>query len=416
MIGSDTITAQAERTERGPDGSVTHTLPAVQRSLPTPVDFERISTLPIVQLFVVGRSGASLIHAFLDGHPEVLHVPHTFKFYDFVASHPGLLAKPSREVVETFVRWPVVAFLLDSRQSVIIGGRLGLQREIYVRFDVERLCAAFVSATSGIELTERTVFLGLVLAFGWCTGQDLGRVKIVFQHLHHGDWLFPARVLEPYNLHYLPPPPGPGSLRADKLVLSVRAPYESYLAYVKFTASHGLAEAPRLDLQQQFVRLLFQDWDRLAFAQRSGADTRVIRLEDLRKDSLGTMRGCARWLGIDDNSPCLEHLTYYGHAWHGDIFTEPRTVVHQVRPSRPIAWQERWLCDAVLGVEARRHGYRMGVTGPIKRLLLWLTVIWPAPELFELAIPDRWRRYRQAARRALTTVKFVQQIHRRWPA
>lgn len=391
------------------------TLPSEARPLPTAADFARISACPIVQLVVVGRSGSSLVHAFLDGHPQLLHVPHTFKFYDFMASDPTLSQRSAAEVVERFVTSPLVAHLLESNRSVIIGGRLGPQMAVYNRFDLDQFRRAFVSATAGAAMTERNIFVGLVIAFGWCAGQDLSRTKVVFQHLHHGDWLFPERLLEKYNYTIPRQVPATGSLRADKFILSVRAPYDAYLAYVKFTSSHGLADPARLDLQQQFTRLLLQDWDRLAHIVRSGLDYHVVRIEDLRQDAARAMQACARWLGLDQMEECLNHLTYYNYAWHGDIYTEPSTTVHQVRPSRPIAWQERWLCDALLGSEARNYGYRLGSSGWLKWRLLPLTVWWPAAGLFDATI-ESWReRYKAAADRARADLEFVTRLARQWP-
>ena len=72
-----------------------------------------------------GTGESRYMHAFLDGHPEVLHVPHTFKFYDFVAANPELLNAEPRVVAERFAGSPMVASLFDSSRSVIIGGRLG---------------------------------------------------------------------------------------------------------------------------------------------------------------------------------------------------------------------------------------------------------------------------------------------------
>ena len=61
-------------------------LPTGSRPLPGPDTLEHVLVCPIAQLIVAGRSGSALIHAYLDGHPEVLHIPHTFKFFDFVAA------------------------------------------------------------------------------------------------------------------------------------------------------------------------------------------------------------------------------------------------------------------------------------------------------------------------------------------
>ena len=396
-------------------GECTLVCPPPERRLPTVEDFRRVQQLPIAQLFVVGRSGSSLVHAFLDGHPEVLHIPHTFKFYDFIATYPGILSRPAAEIARCFVESPLVAHLMDSHESVIIGGRLGPEMQTYIRIDAERFCAAFVNVTGGAALTERSLFVALVLTYGWCVGQDLARVNVVLQHLHHGDWLFPERLLERSNYHPPLPEDRVQPLRADKYVLSVRAPYDAFLAYVKFTGSHGLPPAERLDLQEKFIRFLEQDWDRLAIIEASNVPHFVAHLEDFRWDAKAVMKDLARFLGINPDLPCLHHLTYYGFAWHGDIYTEPSTTVLKARPSRPIRWQERWILDALVGPDARRHGYRTGIVGPVKWKLLPWTVRFPAADLYDPSISSPDERRRGAEERASARVTFARQLAAQWP-
>jgi hypothetical protein len=185
---------------------------------------------------------------------------------------------------------------------------------------------------------------------------------------------------------------------------------------MKFAGSHGLSSTQRIDLQEQFLRLLQQDWDRVAVAERSGVPSHVVHIEDLRKDALSTMRRCAEFLGIDPQHTSLAHLTYYGYAWHGDIYTEPSTTVHSVRPSRPIRWQERWFCDATIGPIAKRHGYEVGITGPLKWALLRLAAWLPEPELFDAAIAPAAARRRNARSRARARLAWARARNAQWPS
>lgn len=391
------------------------TLPRVDRPLPTPSDFARVAACPIVQLIVAGRSGSAVLHAFLDGHPQIVHVPHTFKYYDFIACHPGVLSRPPGEIVATFAAWPAAQLLFDSSASVILGGRLGDALSTYIRYDLDRFREAFLAAIAGADVTERHVFLALVTAFAWCAGQDLSRATVVLHHLHHGDWVWPERLLDRSNIACGGlPPDRTGALRADKYLIPIRAPYDTYVAHTKFASRHGLSETARLDLEDQLVRLLFQDWDRLAAARREGCDVHVVRLEDLRGDAGASVAACARWLGIDPDHESLRQLTFYGYPWHGDVFTEPSPVVHRTRPSRKASWQERWLCDVAVGREAIANGYPMGRNGRVKWWLLGLSAWWPAPGLFDTSIQDAGARRAAARVRSQARRDFAGRLWRRW--
>lgn len=386
------------------------TFPKEPRPFPTPADLDRISRLPLVQMFVVGRSGSGLVHAFLDGHPEILHIPHTFKFYDFVGANPDVLSVPPREIAERFCDSALVSFLFDSSRSVIIGGRLGPDMGVYLRVDRESFCRAFVAATGGRQLTWRTVFLGIVLAYGWVIGQDLAQARVVFHHVHHGDWLWPERLLERSNYHTPLPAPPSDILRADRCIVSLREPRDAWSAYRRFIDGQGLPDSARLNAQEQFARLLLQDWARLAHVHRSGGGLHVVRLEDLRQTAAKTMRDCAAWLGVNPLQPSLQQLTYYGFEWFGDIYTPPSSTVHAA-PSfatGPV-WQERWLCDVALASLGEHYGYPKRSWIALKSALLPVTVAWPAAPLFDRSIAGA-ARWLDAARRAADRLRFVKDL------
>lgn len=387
------------------------TFPTESRALPTPADLDRISKLPLVQMFVVGRSGSGLVHAFLDGHPEVLHVPHTFKFYDFVAANPELLSATPRQMAERFFDSPLVGFLFDSSRSVIIGGRLGPEMATYVSLDRDSFCRAFEAAMSGHPVTWRTVFFAIVLAYGWVIGQDPDRIRIVFHHVHHGDWLWPERLLERSNYHTPLPAPSREVLRADRFIVSLREPRDAWMAYRRFIDGQELADPVRVNAQEQFVRLLLQDWARLAHVRRAGEDAHVVRLEDLRHTAEATMRQCASWLGIDPLEPSLSRLTYYGFEWFGDIYTKPSSTVHAASASttQPV-WQDRWLCDVALAGLGARYGYPRRTAVALKSALLPMTAIWPAAALRDRSIAEPAAQRFDAARRASERMRFMEAL------
>lgn len=364
-------------------------------------------------MFVVGRSGSGLVHAFLDGHPEVLQVPHTFKFYDFVAANPDVVDQGAAAVIDRFCGSPLTAFLFDSSRSVIIGGRLGPQMNTFVKIDLVSFRGAFLAVVGDEPLTWRRVFLAIALAYGWVIGQDPERVRIVFHHLHHGDWLWPERLVERSNYQVPLPKPAWEILRADKYVVSLREPRDASLAYRRFIDGQQLPDQIRLDAQEQFARLLFQDWDRLMHARRLGLDLHVVRIEDLRVRAAQTMRACATWLGITPDEASLEHLTYYGFEWFGDIYTRASSTVHAETAAGELNWQERWVCDAVLSAPATAYRYPRRAFVRAKAALLGLTAWWPAPVMRDRTITAAWPAWRAAGRRAGARVAFARAIRSR---
>ena len=270
-----------------------------------------------------------------------------------------------------------------------------------------------MAATDGCVLTWRTVFLAIVLAYGWVIGQDLARVQIVFHHVHHGDWLWPEQLLERSNYHTPLPAPLAEVLHADRFIVSLREPRDAWMAYRRFIDGQQLGDPARLNFQEQFTRLLLQDWDRLTFLERSGADTFVARLEDLREDSAEVMRQCADWLGIDASEAALNNLTYYGFEWFGDIYTPPSSTVHSTRPKSSLDWQDRWLCDAVLARPAEAHRYPHRGLVAAKVALLWLTIVLPSARLRDGSLAGWWPRRQSSMRRAAARVRFARTMRER---
>ena len=209
--------------------------PTASRPLPGPDTLEHVLACPMAQLIVAGRSGSVLIHAYLDGHPQVLHIPHTFKFFDFVAVNPDLLVLDAATVCRRFVESPLTHFLFDSAKSVIIGGRLGREVNVFVEVDRQRFCEAFVSLMRGASSTHRSVFCGLVAAFGWCTGQEPTRATVLLHHLHHGDWLFPDVLIDRSNCPEAASINGLGVLRPTRIIQAIRDPYDTFQSTVGFS-------------------------------------------------------------------------------------------------------------------------------------------------------------------------------------
>lgn len=366
----------------GPGTVLVIDYPQSNRPLPTPATLAHVQGCALVQVVVAGRSGSSLVHAYLDGHPEVVHIPHTFKYFDFAAANPDLLSLSPAGIVARFSESPLTPFLFDSTKSVIIGGRLGERMDVYVRVSRDEFRRAFESLMANEPPTHRTIFLGLVTAFGWCLGQDPMCAKVVLHHLHHGDWLYPQLLLDHSNCAAADPTDGEAMLVPNKIIQTIRDPLDTFRSSSAFARKHDLPEAQAVETQELLVRLFAQDWLRAQVIRRRGPNrSYVIRIEDLRRDPLSAIRECAVWLGISPDAPTLVHLTYFGWPWMGDIYTEPRSTIRRESGVSQVNWQDRAYLAATLGQWATAAGYNLR-GGAAAWGLLALSLIIPSATVF----------------------------------
>ena len=333
-----------------------------------------------------------LIHAYLDGHPEVLHVPHTFKYFDFVAANPDLLSLTPAALGQRFVESPLTPFLFDSAKSVLVGGRLGPEMNVYLEVDRRRFAEVFASLMREAPITYRSVFCGLVAAYGWCVGQEPKRARVLLHHLHHGDWLFPDVLIDRSNIPEGASVDALTMLGPTRILQALRNPYDTFQSTVDFARKHQLSDAEVVNTQERFVRLLVQDWFRWRLIQRVAGWCHTVRLEDLRKDALVVMRRCAEALGIDPKAPTLGQLTLYGHAWLGDIYSTPALTV-RASAVRPISWQDRALLEDLLGSWIDEAGYTRSVAAAGAGVLTRVSVLAPSPTLRQVGTGavERWR-------------------------
>ncbi len=318
------------------------TLPAQERPLPTPADLGRLLRCRYAVMVVAGRSGSGLIQAHLDGHRQVFHIPAIFKFHDFLAARGDRLLARAPELARAFVDYPAHAPLFDTRQSIHVAGQLGEAGDVAIVIDRCMFQSAMVSALGSLPAEPRRALYAAVLAYEWCLGRRAAEARVVFHHLHHGDWLWPELLIDKYNLGGLAPMPAlRASLKPDLLLISLRAPHDVLRSYPSLTAAVTDSGAERVDYYERLLRLLAQDWLRARVAAGSDIPTFGIRLEDMKADLAGTLSSLCEQLDVDASDPALLRTTYYGHAWTEDTWS----VARKSRPPPPqldrdVCWQD----------------------------------------------------------------------------
>lgn len=284
---------------------------------------DRLMSLPIVAITATGRSGTLVLHAFLDGHPAIVHVPNVVKFHDFVHAH-RIVELTGGDLADAFLAFGPHAALFDTRSAVLGQARLGATRTDAVLVDRDAFRQAVVSLIPSGTDDPRTALSAVFLAFSWAAGQDLRRAEVILQHMHHGDWLAPSLAIDPYNLPDVTSSP---EVIFDRLLVTMRRDARrAFVGCSSFASRFAPEDAPAYT--ETLMHLLGQDEARLELMRRVGAPRCEVALEDMADDPVGTIGRVARWLGIDATEPALANMTLYGLQWWGDNFSRPAAAPH----------------------------------------------------------------------------------------
>lgn len=273
-----------------------------------------------------------LLHALLDGHPEMIHIPQVFKYYDFVAATPDLIKLSGEAIVDAFVAYRAHRPLFDSHESVLLRGRLGPRMDDRVIIDPGVFREVMTSLLLDQNNDPRRVLFAAILAHAWCQGQQVSTARVVFMHIHHGDWLWPDALAETSNLSPHPLGRGIDILAPDKLLVTVRNPADQVRSYERFVNAAVPDETGRRVWFERYLRMLVQDWKRFELVKESGIPLKVVRLEDLRDHTRYELEGVARWMGIGTSDCCLDHPTVFGLPWWGDIYSNPSRSPNSPEP------------------------------------------------------------------------------------
>ena len=306
--------------------------PAQSRSLPGPADIRPLLTLPLTQLIVCGRSGSMFLHALLDGHPEILQIPHTFKFYDYLASFADFSAQDGPSLAQAFVEAPAHEALFDSDASLLLRGRVGAALDTRVLIDRKAFSDAMASTLPGAGHDARRILCAILLAHAWCISKPVDCTKQLFVHVHHGDWLWPEAIEERCNLQGIAYSEGLRWLAPDHLIITVRNPVDTIRSLENFIPKTD-NDTTKYDLwMERYLRLLVQDWLRIELAQASGLNTKVIKLENLRVNLPGEIHNLTTWMGVRYLPDVLSSPTAFGMPWWGDIYSAPSLSMKTSEP------------------------------------------------------------------------------------
>jgi hypothetical protein len=349
------------------------------------VSLKQFTALPFAVLFCTSRSGVTLLHTLLDGHPEVLQIPTYCKLYDFFAEYPGILEAPEK-AIQAFVAYPNHDHMFDTDLSVFMHrGRIGVDGSARVVVSKAAFSTAAISLLGSGPISPRDFAVAVVVAYCWCLGQDLDRAKVVVIQIHHGDWLFSKQLVESWNLSPASPErDGIEVLRPDKALASVRNPVETLESLEQFVSKTAVPAECESNLER-CIRLYIQDVLRHELCRSAGIPLQVSRLEDLRCQTRQEMNRIAEWLGVEPDHPQLLTPTAYGLPWYGDPFSTPSATPKPQPPIKPLSPTDPDHALVLLTV-----GRILAPLGYVDRRLLSPPVA--AVAAASLALPPRRRR------------------------
>lgn len=354
--------------------------PSGNRAMPSVRQLEQLITLPLTQLIVCGRSGSMVLHALLDGHPEILHIPHTFKFYDFLAVNSDFSAMDGIALAQAFVAHNAHEALFDSDRSVLLRGRLGPQMNARVIIDKAAFAAAMAALLPGSGHDGRRIFCAALLAHAWCLDTPLDTLRHLFMHLHHGDWLWPEALEETCNLQGHSNSKGLAWLTPQRIVISLRNPADTIRSITQFVLKAVDDPAAQSLWMERYLRHLIQDWHRLALVSAAGIDFRVVRLEDLRENTSRQLTHLTEWMGIGQLPTHLLTPTMFRLPWWGDTYSEPLLAVtspEPISPPSPLNQDHRFFYGAAQDLVAAQGYPVLGRLWSSPLIFKWLT---SAPE------------------------------------
>ncbi|MDJ0948503.1 MAG: tetratricopeptide repeat protein [Alphaproteobacteria bacterium] len=265
----------------------------------------------VCALYFFGRSATGLLHALVDGHPQVTTLPGVyFKGFFGPGVWEGIRHSDADEMISRFM--DVYEVFFDARHPKSVPGNpskghvsmgaqegfvnMGPNRDQVLTVDKSAFRAHMKALLAGRErLTQGDFFLMLHRAFERAQGKP-GDEELVFYHIHNP---LPHEVLNFFR-HF------PDS----QLLMMVREPLRSCESWI---SGEVLQDSDYLGLGIKLAHMPFQ----ISRPEFRGRDARGLRLDDLKLRPEASMRALAHWLGIGWN-PSLLTPTMQGLAWWGN--------------------------------------------------------------------------------------------------
>jgi hypothetical protein len=289
------------------------------------------------------------VHAYLDGHPEIIMLPQIFKYYDYYLRYVlnGSKEKSSFEYAIEFI----------SVYPELFGEKLTVEVPFLTLIDKVEFVEAFSRSVSVLGKGGRQIFISLHIAYAWCLGIDLNHIKVFIQHLHHGDWLFPRYLINYYNIGKSKIEENLHDILNGSYIVMVRNPLTATSSF--FATAHKAYKDPAQALEyfDDLLELMIQDWLRTSIISQSNTKHFIIKLEDLKKSTNTAINDLTEWLGVDHSINSLDRMTVLGREWGGDSYSPKSNSLRPEPAYIDVSYATRQYIYALIGDLLTPFGY-----------------------------------------------------------
>ncbi len=289
-----------------------------------------------------------------------MQIPFIFKFFDFYFLHKlefDLLN--IQKIINQFFEYENHKSYFDTQKSIHLNGRLGPSKNKTIVLCKKTFKKNLELIFHQEKLISRSDFIKAFIIAYEMTWNKKHLPKTFLMHLHHGDWLTPESCIEKSNL-YVTPDTSPENL-PNKILIALRNPADALDSVEKYVQSIPCNDSEKANLFEKYLILLIQDWLRIKLIKEKGIDQKIIRLEDLRKNTDYEIKELAKWLNIVPDTKILTQPTFFGETWWGDQYSQCNNKIHSpVPPILPNKYnQDHVFLYSLIGGVAAEYNYQI---------------------------------------------------------
>ena len=274
----------------------------------------------IIALFQTGRAGTGLLHSLIDGHSEIITLPSSyFSEYFDIKIWKNIIKDGWSKIVDNFIKNYPILFNANSSAAVstIDGyikdlgkseglcnmGKLKNETLLINKLSFKKELTSLIHKEK--HLNALSFFKLVHIAYEKALINETKK-NIIFYHIHNPD------TYSQLNFNRL--------AKSSKFILMVREPLQSCESWIKHAFNHDDYNTVVGGIYQMLFEI-----DNIIFSKKP---TIGIRLEDLKKDPLNTIKSLCKYIGIKEEKSLYE-MTFQNKIWWGE------KLVYEIKSGKP---------------------------------------------------------------------------------
>ena len=272
-------------------------------------------------MFVLNGGGTKLYHSYLDGHPEIYHIP----CYPLIYLYPHW--DTWKEKYADQWNWLTIidllckhhASLLDSRRILGMNGldALGPNRDEHIEIDEKLFRSYLLDLLEGEPVDRKTFLFAVHYAYALARGEDIEKKKVFFWH-HHEPLMLEEFVKDVPEAIVI------GAIRDARPKVYRNLDSVTKQDEIKLRATDQMIRKSKIfnfAIEQVLLIRYLDLQDKLCLNK-----ILFFRHEDLALDLEGLMKGTCDLLNITFQDSMME-TTFDGKLWWGhSIYSMPQTT------------------------------------------------------------------------------------------